>query len=108
MLNDGYGVLAGTLSSHERDQPNNQGRWFHVKLTVAAGGQNYVCAVDVDSKQSNVGVMWKTVVLRPFEWTAITTLSAGFHTLRAGNVAGPCAPDGKVIDYLRDSRLPAS
>lgn len=108
MLNDGYGVLAGTLSAHERDQPNSQGRWFHVKLTVSADAQNYLCAIDVDSKQSNVGVMWKTVVLRPFEWTAITTMSTGFHTLRAGNASGPGAPDGKVIDYIRDTRLRAS
>jgi hypothetical protein len=108
MLNDGYGVLAGTLAGFERDKPDNQGRWFHVKLSVSAAGHSYQCAVDVDSKQSNIGVQWKTVVLRPSEWTAITGLGSGFHLLRAGNVPGPGAPDGKVLDYLRDGRFRAN
>ncbi len=105
MLNDGYCVLAGTLTKHERDTPNNQGRWFHVKLTVDAGSQSYQCAVDVDSKQSNTGVMWKTVILRPHEWTATTNLSPGQHLLRPGNVAGPGTASTSVLDYIRDQRF---
>lgn len=108
MLNDGYGVLAGTLTHHERDKPNNQGRWFHVKLTVTADGKSYQCAIDVDSKQSNTGVQWKTVILHPFEWTNITGLASGFHLLRAGGVPGPGVPDGKALDYLRDARFQPS
>lgn len=105
MLEDGYGVLAGTLTAHQRDTPNNQGRWFHVKLSVAAGGSTFECAVDVDSKQSNVGVMWKTAILRPNEWAAITGLSPGFHLLRVGGAPGPGVPDGKALDYMRDARF---
>jgi len=56
---DHYGVLVGVLTSHERDQPDNQGRWFHVKLTVRVGAQDHHVAVDVDSKQSAFGVEWK-------------------------------------------------
>ena len=108
MLNDGHGVLAGTLTGHQRDTPNNQGRWFHVKLSVAAGGQTFECAVDVDSKQSNTGVMWKTPMLRPAEWSTITGFTPGFQLLRAGGAPGPGAPDGKALDYLRDTRFQGS
>ncbi|MCY1140890.1 DUF2278 family protein [Actinoplanes sp. Pm04-4] len=45
-----YGVLAGVLQRHFRDQPDDQGRWFHVNLRVDAPAGRYKCAVDVDSK----------------------------------------------------------
>lgn len=62
MALDHYGVLAGTLNRHFRDRPNNQGRWFHVNLEVDAPAGRYRCAIDVDSKNSAVGVQWKVLV----------------------------------------------
>jgi Uncharacterized conserved protein (DUF2278) len=59
MALDHYGVLVGTLLRHFRDQPDDQGRWFHVHLEVEAPGGLYRCAVDVDSHFSDVGVQWK-------------------------------------------------
>lgn len=56
-----YGVLHGTLVSHERDDPDAFGRWWHVNLRVRSGTRTYRVAVDVDSKKSAVGVQWKTV-----------------------------------------------
>ena len=60
-LDDGYGVLVGTLVAHERDRPDNQGRWYHVMLTIDVAGARYKAAVDVDSHQSATGVQWKVV-----------------------------------------------
>src|ERR671911_487664 len=51
-----YGVLIGTLQDHARDQPDTQGRWYHVNLRVTAPLGLYRCAVDVDSKQSATGL----------------------------------------------------
>ena len=98
MLNDGYGVLVGTLTAHERDPADDFGKWFHVHLHVAAQGHDYDCAIDVDSHQSSVGVEWKVLRLRPEEWTSITSLSAGYHALASSSKSG-------ALDYIRDPRL---
>ena len=47
------------LVAHERDRPDNQGRWYHVMLTIDVAGARYRAAVDVDSHQSATGVQWK-------------------------------------------------
>jgi Uncharacterized conserved protein (DUF2278) len=98
MLKHGYGVLAGTLTGHHRDPPDEVGRWFHVHLSVAAQGHTYDCAVDVDSHQSDTGVEWKTLTLRPDEWSPILGLSPGYHTLSSNSTSS-------AIDYIRDTRL---
>jgi hypothetical protein len=98
VLTNGYGVLAGTLTGHHRDTPDNVGKWFHVHLTVAANGHDHDCAIDVDSHQSNVGVEWRVVELRPSEWQAITALAPGFHLLASTSSSG-------ALDYPRDQRL---
>ncbi|MDR7183539.1 hypothetical protein J2X85_000562 [Microbacterium trichothecenolyticum] len=56
-----YGVLSGTLVSHERDDPDEFGRWWHVNLKLRSGARDYRVAVDVDSKNSAAGVQWKTI-----------------------------------------------
>ena len=89
-----YGVLAGTLTHHFRDQPDNQGRWFHVNLRVAAGSGTYRCAVDVDSKASAVGVEWKVLVVPKELIAPVGDLSPGYHELRREQGAG-------ALDHIR-------
>jgi len=84
---DGYGVLAGTLRSHRRDRPDNQGRWFHVNLDVDAPLGRYHCAVDVDSKESAVGVQWKVVPIEAALLPA-AALAAGYHDLPRAELDG--------------------
>ncbi len=98
MLSDGYGVLSGVLTKVERDTPDNQGNWFHVKLEVQTPDGLYQCAIDVDSHDSAVGVEWKTIVLRPNEWTQTTGLADGFHILASSSESG-------ALDYIRDFRF---
>ena len=91
-----YGVLVGTLRGHTRDQPDTQGRWYHVNLDVEAPLGQYRCAVDVDSKQSAVGVAWKTVVVDPAQLRLPPGVAPGFHDLE------PNASSG-AVDYIRDA-----
>ena len=62
---DRYGVLVGVLHRSFLDIPDDQGRWFQVNLEVHAAAGRYRCAVDVDSKQSAVGVQWEVLTVRP-------------------------------------------
>lgn len=93
-LNDGYGVLIGTIQNYQRDDPDNFGRYYHGNITVQAPAGLYRCAVDVDSHQSNTGVEWRTVMLRANELSLITSMSDGFHNLASNSTSG-------AIDYIR-------
>lgn len=91
---DRYGVLVGTLVSHHRDPPDQQGRWFHVNLLVSAGGDQYRCAVDVDSHLSAVGVEWKVLGLTPGDLGDVAARAEGYHDLTRTSVSG-------AVDYVR-------
>lgn len=91
---DDYGVLAGALVGHHRDNPDDQGKWFHVHLEVSADGHEYDCAIDVDSHQMENGVEWKTVPLTESEWTWLEELADGYHDLASNESSG-------AIDYIR-------
>ncbi|MFJ4776058.1 DUF2278 family protein [Streptomyces sp. NPDC088762] len=91
---EAYGVLSGTLHRHFRDQPDAQGRWFHVNLEVDAPAGRYRCAVDVDSKQSATGVQWKVFTLAASVLEPASPLPPGFHELAMTSGSG-------AIDYLR-------
>ncbi|KQX49823.1 MULTISPECIES: DUF2278 family protein [unclassified Streptomyces] len=93
-----YGVLSGTLHRHYRDQPDDQGRWFHLHLEVDAPDGRYQCAVDVDSHKSNVGVQWKTFTLDAAAVGPAAALAPGFHTLAP-------SPDSGALDLLRHPEL---
>jgi uncharacterized protein YukJ len=93
---DHYGVLSGTLVSHVRDTPDDQGRWFHVNLTVSAAGRSYRCAIDVDSHQSDTGVEWRVVPVRASDVAAMLALAQGYHEL-------PRTPASGAWDYIRSS-----
>jgi hypothetical protein len=91
---DHYGVLVGSLHRSYRDQPDTQGRWYHVNLEVDAPLGRYRCAVDVDSKQSDVGVEWKLLNVPAAMLQVVPGLSAGYHELARSQSAG-------AIDLIR-------
>jgi Uncharacterized conserved protein (DUF2278) len=89
-----YGVLVGTLHRHFRDQPDTQGRWFHVNLEVDAPAGRYRCAVDVDSKLSSVGVGWQAFAARSSSFGGLAARSDGYHELARDATSG-------AVDVLR-------
>jgi hypothetical protein len=95
---DRYGVLVGTLHTHHRDRPDDQGRWFHVNLEVDAPGGRYRCAVDVDSKLSSVGVQWKVLTLAGPQFGPVSMLGPGVHDLARTRSSG-------ALDYQRSRAL---
>ncbi len=92
---DRYGVLVGALHRSYRDQPDTQGRWYHVNLEVDAPGGRYRCAVDVDSKQSSVGVAWKTLVVSRSDLRLPPATPPGYHDLASDASSG-------AVDVIRD------
>ncbi|MBT2489509.1 DUF2278 family protein [Streptomyces sp. ISL-96] len=95
---DAYGVLSGTLHRHFRDQPDTQGRWFHVNLEVDAPAGRYRCAVDVDSKQSSTGVQWKAFTLDASALGPVAALAPGYHDLAR-------TPGSGALDFVRHPAL---
>lgn len=93
-LDDGYGVLVGTLVAHERDRPDNQGRWYHVMLSIDVDGAQYRAAVDVDSHQSATGVQWKVVPASATDLGPPATLPIGWHPLSSTAASG-------ALDHIR-------
>jgi hypothetical protein len=89
-----YGVLVGSLTSHFRDTPDDQGRWYHLHLNVDAGGSNYAAAIDVDSHASATGVEWKRLTVPGSAIGPVASLAAGWHEL------GRSQTDG-ALDHLR-------
>jgi len=94
-LSNGYAVLIGTLVEHHRDTPDNQGRWYHVHLTVDAGGVPYQVAVDVDSKQSTTGVRGKVVETTAGDLGPVTFASPGQHAVVS-------TPGSGALDHVRN------
>jgi hypothetical protein len=93
-LNDGYGVLLGTISNYFRDPPDNFGKYYHGNLIIAAPTGSYRCAIDVDSKQSAIGVEWRVVTIQASELTALVALGPGYHALASTSSSG-------ALDYIR-------
>jgi hypothetical protein len=93
-LTDGYGVLIGTIQDYFRDDPDNYGKYYHGHLRVSAPAGIYSCAIDVDSKQSAVGVEWRTVGLKESELSNLLALGLGYHPLASNETSG-------AIDYIR-------
>lgn len=93
-----YGVLSGTLVSHERDDPDEFGRWWHVKLELRSGARRFRVAVDVDSKNSAAGVQWKTIHTTGAKLGWPTPPAAGFTKLVSSSATG-------AIDVIRHPAL---
>ncbi len=92
-LNNGYGVVHGTLSGTSRDTPDNQGRWYHVHLRIDAGTNIYGAAVDVDSKKSSIGVQWKVVAIDGADLSTLTG-APEFHAIASNAGSG-------ALDHIR-------
>lgn len=95
-LSDGYGVITGTIEDYYRDPPNDFGQYYHGNLIVAAPNGTYHCAIDVDSKNSIVGVEWRTVALTANELSPLLALGSGYHPLASNDSSG-------AVDYTRSS-----
>jgi hypothetical protein len=91
---DHYGVLVGTLDHSHRDPEDEHGRWYHVNLELDAPAGRYRCAVDVDSKQSAVGVEWKVLDVPADMLEVVPGLAAGYHELVPSQ-------DGGAMDLIR-------
>src|SRR4051794_31528119 len=89
-----YGILSGNLVSHHRDEPDNQGRWYHIHLIASAPQGEYRCAIDVDSHASNTGVEWRVIPIETGAIAGILALSAGYRDLARSASSG-------AIDYIR-------
>ena len=99
-LNHGYGVVVGTIQNYFRDDPDNFGTYYHGNLVIQTPAGQYRCAIDVDSKQSNTGVEWRTVALRADELANITSKGVGYHALASNSSSG-------AVDYIRSPMFAA-
>lgn len=84
---------------------SNEGRWFHVKLRLAAPA-TYECAVDVDSKKSDVGVRWRVLTVDPAAFAPASAFAPGYHALASTSTNG-IWQDGGVMTERPDGRLDA-
>lgn len=97
----GTASLIGTIDRYFRDDPDDFGRYYHGNLIVAAPAGHYRCAIDVDSKQSAVGVEWRTVLLGATHLEQVLSLGSGYHPLTSRPSAG-------ALDYMRSPMLALS
>ncbi|MBF0309627.1 MAG: DUF2278 family protein [Magnetococcales bacterium] len=93
-LNDGYGVLVGTLHHYVRDPPDDYGRYYHENIYVNTPAGQYHCAVDVDSKKADNGIEWRIVTLSPGNLKGVHAFSGGWHALAMNATSG-------ALDYVR-------
>lgn len=90
-----YGVCIGTF---QRDDPNQQGRWYHGVFNVIAAGSSYECTVDVSTATT---VRVEYLVLHNLSrqlFAPILALDEGYHDL-------PSNPTSGALDYIRSPFL---
>jgi hypothetical protein len=98
-LNDGYGVVIGTLHHYYRDPENDFGQYYHGNVIVQTPSGTYKCAIDVDSKQLQNGVAWRVVELGQSGLKGgVATLQNGWHNLSSDDASG-------ALDYVRSPEL---
>lgn len=97
-LDNGYGVLIGTLQDYYRDPPDDFGRYYHGNLLVRAPAGNYKCAIDVDPKNMPDGIQWRRVRIRAKDLATITSLPEGWHNLAL-------TEHSAALDYIRSKAL---
>ncbi|OKK17318.1 hypothetical protein AMK16_20885 [Streptomyces sp. CB00455] len=93
-----YGVLAGTLHHHVREEPDARGGRLRVVLEVDAPAGRYRCAVDVDGDRSGTAVQWKVLRLAASVLEPASALPPGYHDLST-------SPGSGAIDHLRHPAL---
>jgi hypothetical protein len=97
-LEDGYGVVIGTLHDYFRDPVNDFGQYYHANAIVQTPSGTYHCAIDVDSKGLPNGVEWRIVELGKSDMKGVAALPYGWHYL-------PSNADSGALDYVRSPEL---
>lgn len=87
-LQNGYGVVIGTLDHYVRDPINDYGQYYHENVYVATPAGLYHCAIDVDTKMTNDGIEWRVVPLVASDLKGIAALANGWHLLASSPVSG--------------------
>lgn len=97
-LIDGYGVLAGVLSSYSCDADRPEGHYYHCTVTVRTPQGSYRCLVDLDSKSQEEGIEWNVVELGRASEHPGAELPDAWHRLDA-------RPDSGAVDYCRSPQF---
>jgi hypothetical protein len=97
-LEDGYGVVIGTLHDYFRDPVNDFGQYYHANAIVRTPAGTYHCAIDVDSKGLPNGVEWRVVELGESDLHGVAALPHGWHFL-------PSEAESGALDYVRSPEL---
>ena len=97
-LEDGYGVVIGTLHDYFRDPVNEFGQYYHANAMLRAPAGTYHCAIDVDSKGLPNGVEWRVVELGESDLHGVAALPHGWHSL-------PSNAESGALDYVRSPEL---
>jgi hypothetical protein len=93
-LTNGYGVVVGSIHKYYRDPPDHYGKYYHGNLLIDVQSAKYHCAIDVDSKNTDIGVEWCIVPVAHSDLSKILRLGIGYHGLRSSPTSG-------AIDYIR-------
>jgi uncharacterized protein DUF2278 len=97
-LNDGYGVVIGTLDSFNREDPDSYGNYYHGILKLSTPDGLYTCAIDVDTPNESVGVEYKIIDLSSENLGPVVELDNDYHELTATQNSG-------AVDYVRSPHL---
>ena len=97
-LNDGYGVLVGTLQSYDCDPAFSDREYYHCNLKVKAGSTVFRCPVDLDSKHDACGIQWRVVELAPDQFQPVLHFREGWHPLDSESGSG-------ALDYYLSPEL---
>jgi hypothetical protein len=89
----GYGVVVGEFVNYQTEQ----GQWFHVDLSMIAGGASYQAAVDVN--EQNAAFQYQILDgLDQSLFAPVLGLPDGWHLLASNSTSG-------AIDYARSPIL---
>ncbi|MDP8305085.1 MAG: DUF2278 family protein [Candidatus Chlorobium antarcticum] len=100
-LDDGYGVLSGTLESWYCDHDGSDRKYYHCNMRVKAHGGHYRCPVDLDSKHLADGLQWRVV-------DPVLSLPSSLHHLADGWHFLDARPGSGALDYYRSPELQPS
>ncbi len=97
-LDDGYGVLVGTLHNYYCDRFFSDTEYYHCNLKVRAGARVFRCPVDLDSKKEADGMHWRLVELELDVFQRFLHFREGWHPLDS-------EPGSGALDYYRSPEL---
>lgn len=86
-----YGVLIGTKTEYKRDDLND-GKYFHGNIKVWSNNREHRCAIDVDSKFTQI--QWRIIELSESDLELIANRTDSWHHLVSNETSG-------AIDYIR-------